>query len=126
MQLQRRRPAQRKSWKGGAAALIAAMIATIFLAPNARAQMPAYKLSLLPEDESVYAPPSTPREDQGINQGGVNLDLKITYLTDYIYRGVDHSHFPSRSKNLNFQFDTTISFNLGKLPHPFIGVFANI
>ena len=33
------------------------------------AQMPAYKLSLLPEDESVYAPPSTPREDQGINQG---------------------------------------------------------
>ena len=96
------------------------------LAGNSRAEMPAYKLSLLPEDESVYAPPSPPREEQGINLGGVNLDLKITYLTDYIYRGVDHSSFPNRSKNLNFQFDTTISFNTGKLPHPFIGVFANI
>ena len=71
-------------------------------------------------------PPAAPREDQGINMGGVNLDLKITYLSDYLYRGVDHSSFSNRSKKPNVQFDGTISFNTGKLPHPFIGVFANI
>ena len=115
-----------KAQRGHLTALVAGGILALLVAGGVRAELPAYKLSLLPEDESVYAPPSAPREDQGTNQGGVNLDLKITYLTDYIYRGVDHSKFPSRNKNLNFQFDTTISFNTGKLPHPFIGVFANI
>src|SRR5260370_33482787 len=83
------------------------------LAGAVRAEMPAYKLSLLPEDESVYAPPSAPREDQGINLGGVNLDLKISYLTDDFYRGIDDSRFTSRPTNLNIQCYTPISFNTG-------------
>jgi hypothetical protein len=104
----------------GAAALLA------IVAGAARADFPDYKLSLLPDDESVYAPPAAPREDQGFNAGGVNLDLKFTYLSAYVYRGVDHSRFPGRSARPNLQFDSTVSFNAGKLPHPFFGVFANV
>jgi hypothetical protein len=107
-------------WSLAAAALI------LLFARAARADIPLYKLSLLPEDESVYAPPSAPREDQGVNQGGVNLDLKFTNLSNYIYRGVDHSRFPGRNQKPNVQVEGTVSFNTGKLPHPFFGVFTNI
>ncbi len=71
-----------KTQRGPLAALVAGGILALLGAAGVRAELPAYKLSLLPEDESVYAPPSAPREDQGTNLGGVNLDLKITYLTD--------------------------------------------
>jgi hypothetical protein len=74
----------------------------------------------------VSAPRAAPREDQGINQGGVNLDLRISYLTDYIYRGVNHSQFPDRSPKPNLQFEGTVTFDTGKLPHPFLGVFVNL
>ncbi len=86
---------------------------------------PLYKLTFAPEDQSVYAPPALPREDQGINLGGVNVDIKATYLSDYIYRGVDHTNFPSRSKKPDIQFDGRLTFNTGKFPHPFIGLFVN-
>ena len=39
--------------------------------------------------ETVYAEPGPPREDQGVNAGGVNLDLRVSYLTDYVYRGMN-------------------------------------
>lgn len=78
------------------------------------------------EQESVYAPPSPPREDEGINQGGVNLDLTVKYLTDYVYRGIDHSEVGGAEDAPNLQFDGSLEFDLGKLPHPFVGVFANV
>ena len=96
------------------------------LSGGVRAEMPVYKLSLLPEDESVYAPPTLPREDQGINQGGVNLDLKFTFYSDYIYRGINHTKFPGRTSSPDFQVEGTVYFNTGKLPHPFFGVFTNV
>jgi hypothetical protein len=94
-------------------------------APAARAEMPDYKLSLLPDDESVYAPPTVPKEDEGANLGGVNLDFRINYLSDYVYRGVNHSAV-SENGARNLQFDGTVTFNTGRLPHPFVGIFTNI
>ncbi len=83
-------------------------------------------LSLLPEDQSVYAPPVPAREDEGLNLGGVNFDINFRYLTDYVYRGVDHSEVGGAEDAPNLQFDTRLSFNLGKFPHPFIGAFVNV
>ena len=82
---------------------------------------------LLPDDAgNVYAPPRVLLKEEGMNQGGVNLDLKFTYLSNYIYRGVDHSNFPGRSQRPNLQFDGTVTFDLDKWPHPFVGIFANL
>jgi hypothetical protein len=87
---------------------------------------PLYQLNFAaPEDESVYAPPAAPREDTGINLGGVNVDVRVTYLNAYLYRGVDHTDFPDRSRRPDVQFDAKIEFNTGKLPHPIVGLFVN-
>ena len=105
---------------------LAALALGITISSRAIGELPLYKLSLLPEDDSVYAPPALPREDQGINQGGVNVELNFTYLSAYIYRGIDHTKFVGRQQKPDLQFDGRVSFNLGKLPHPFVGVFANV
>jgi len=83
-------------------------------------------LTLLPEDQSVYAPPAPPREDEGVNAGGVNFDLSFRYATDNVYRGVSRSEGIAKRHNPNYQFDGRLDFDLGKLPHPFIGAFVNI
>ena len=85
----------------------------------------------LQQEPSVYALPAPQREDEGINQGGINLDITVAYFNDYVYRGVERAAFiaaatNSEAGNANFQFDGTLEMNLGKLPHPFIGVFANV
>jgi hypothetical protein len=91
-----------------------------------------FKLAMEPADQSVYALPAPPGPNEGVNGGGINLDVKVTYFTDYIYRGVDRTAFISdvtreRSHDrANFQFEGKLAFNLGKLPHPFIGVFTNV
>jgi hypothetical protein len=80
----------------------------------------------LPEVESVYAPPEPPRENEGANEGGVKLNLNAGLLTDYIFRGIDRSESGGSEDSPNLQIDTNLSFDLGKWPHPFIGVFVNI
>lgn len=94
------------------------------------------KLMLQPAvnpDHTVYAPPAAPTDSEGANTGGINLNLRVTYLSDYIYRGIDRTQFiglatgeGETEEKANFQFEGAISFNLGKLPHPFIGVFVNV
>ena len=107
------------------------------------------------QPDSVYAPPAPPREDEGVNEGAVHFDLAIRYTTDYVYRGVDRSEYlgrlpdnlpdgdlppPVDPTNLdhdatfvtgaedrpNLQIDAKLSFDLGKLPHPYLGVFVNV
>jgi hypothetical protein len=91
------------------------------------------KLAMEPDAESVYAPPVPPSEEEGTNQGAVNLDLTVRYMTDYVYRGIDRAEpFPGSSFGgghedaPNLQFDGSVSFDLGKLPHPFVGAFVNV
>jgi uncharacterized protein (TIGR02001 family) len=90
-----------------------------------RAELPE-SYSLLPDDDSVYAPPSRSEENQGSNLGGVNLDLTFAYMSDYVYRGINHTDFPGRAKKPDVQFDGRVEFNTGKLPHPYVGIFSVI
>jgi hypothetical protein len=91
-----------------------------------------FKLTLLPENPSVYDLPSPLTKEEGINAGGANAEIKITYLSDYLFRGVNRQDFidavtSTRSgAQANFQFDGKLQFDLGKFPHPFIGIFANV
>lgn len=107
-------------------------LAALGLAAQVRAEDgSAFKLGMQPQDQSVYALPTPATPEEGVNTGGVNLDIKVTYLTDYIYRGVDRAEALNPTRNTsedaaNFQFDGTLWFNLGKFPHPFIGILANV
>lgn len=77
------------------------------------------------EPDNVYLPAQTPTPEQLTNQGGVHFSLDTTYLSTYMYRGVDQSTPPIHNEHA-LQFDGRLDFDLGKLPHPFIGVFSNI
>jgi hypothetical protein len=76
--------------------------------------------------ESVYAPPELAGEEQGTNEGGVNLDLHANYLTDYIWRGIDRSASSGTEDSPNIQVEGAIKWDVGKWPHPFVGVFTNV
>jgi hypothetical protein len=83
---------------------------------------------------SVYAPVEPERPIDGTNKGGVQFDLDVKYLTDDVYRGISHNFAvyndsgPKIAKRhaSNFAADAKLTFNLDKLPHPFVGVFSNI
>jgi len=91
-----------------------------------RAQEPLH-FSLQPQrHESIYAPPEIAGEEQGVNAGGVTLDLRVTAFTDYIFRGIERSETGGREDDPNIQFDGTMRFDLGKFPDFFMGVFTNI
>jgi len=79
-----------------------------------------------PAPETVYAPPAPPRPDEGYNAGAVHVSLVIDYATDYVFRGVELFDPPGAEDSLNLQVDARLSFDLGKAPHPYIGVFTNI
>lgn len=83
-------------------------------------------LSLQPAPpDSVYAPPSPLNEGPQINQGGVHFELGVAYFTDYVYRGIEVFEPPGSEDLTSLQIDTKLSFDLGKLPHPFIEMFVN-
>jgi Bacterial protein of unknown function (Gcw_chp) len=95
-----------------------------------------HSLMVLPQPPSVYAPVEPEGEEDGTNKGGVDVDLNFRYLTDDVYRGVSHNRAvyvnvpgqPTQGKlhASNFQTEGQLTFNLGKLPHPFVGVFSNV
>jgi len=76
--------------------------------------------------DSVYAPPAPPREDEGLNQGGVHFGLDLSYLNRYLYRGVIRFKNVGGSSSLNLQLDGKLSFDLGTLPHPYVETFVNV
>jgi hypothetical protein len=82
-------------------------------------------LTLQQPPESIYAPPTPPRVEEGVNQGAIHLDLAVRYMTDYVYRGIDFSEVGGHEDSPNYQFDGKISMDLGKLPHPYVGLFIN-
>lgn len=75
---------------------------------------------------SVYAPPELPTEQEGTNQGALHLDFSISYFTDYVFRGIEQFEQPGAEDRLNMQIDAKAEFDTGKLPHPYVQLFANI
>jgi hypothetical protein len=101
------------------------------------------RLTLQPGYESVYAPPEPRRPGEGVNEGGVHQHIAVRYMTDYVFRGIDWGEQvaaftdpadtdPDREDaadghedSPNLQFDGRLEFDLGKAPHPYVGVFVN-
>jgi hypothetical protein len=99
-----------------------------------------------PEYQNVYAQPVPDRPGQGINEGGVHLEMDVACMTDYVYRGVDQGEWiasqedpadpdPPRPETdpkgghedaANIQPTGELFWDLGKAPHPFAGVFVNV
>jgi hypothetical protein len=113
-------------WLLGRGILLSFAIVTCGWAQVEIAPIKPLTLSLQPsEPESVYAPPAPARADEGINEGAVHFDLAVGYFTDYVYRGIEIFEPPGAEDRPNLQVDSKLSFDLGKLPHPFIEVFVN-
>jgi hypothetical protein len=100
-------------------------VAILSFAGAGRAQVVSPFQLLDGEPDNVYLAPSSPTPDQLTNQGGVHFSLDTTYFSTYVWRGVDQSTAPLRNER-SLQFDARLSFDLGKLPHPFLGVFSNV
>lgn len=105
-------------------------------------------LQLGQDFESVYDLEAPPAPDAGVNEGGVLFDFTVRYLTDYVFRGIDRSEGnggfndakgnpvvfnpddpnfqPGAEDAGNLQFDGKIKFDLGRVPSPFVGLFANV
>jgi hypothetical protein len=113
-------------WAGGAAAQ-AAPIAwpAAEAAATGPSLVPPVFLALVDEPQNVYPEIMPPRAEESMNSGGVNFGLNIDWVTDYVYRGVVQATVPHTDENA-LQFDANAKFNLGKLPHPFIGLFVNV
>lgn len=88
--------------------------------------IPPVWMSMLQDVESIYPTPMPAREEEFGNKGNVNLSLRVNYLTDYVYRGIDRSEVGGAEDAPNLQFDSKLSFNLGRFPHPFVGLFVNV
>jgi hypothetical protein len=119
-----------------AAAIAVGVAADAVAAPPDVAAAPFARSLLLVDDPgTIYQEREAPRADAGVNAGGAHFSLTVNYMTDYVYRGIDHSevgainpadrgHASEDAPNL--QFDGKLSFDLGRLPHPFVGVFVNV
>ncbi len=85
---------------------------------------PAY-LALVDEPRSVYPEIMPSQEGAFNNSGGVNFGLDIDWLNKYVYRGINQSTLGRKPENA-LQFNAQAHFDLGKFPHPFIGLFVNV
>jgi len=111
-----------------------ASAADLSLSPQANPSPPVLLSTQSTEDQGVYTLPQSAQPGEGINQGGANVELDADYFNHYIYRGVDHSIgtqspgglFNTRASTLNLEIYTKLEFNLGSLPHPFVGLFSDV
>ena len=103
---------------------------------------------LMQDYESVYDLEAPPPQNQGVNEGGVNFDFQVRFLTDYVFRGIDRGEGsggfnddegnpvvfdpdepdfePGAEDAGNLQFDSRVKFDLGRAPSPIVGLFANV
>jgi hypothetical protein len=104
---------------------VVALVGAAAMAQAGAFDAPLY-LTLQQDVPSVYAPPMPATEEQGLNQGGVHVDLEVRYMTDYVFRGVELLEVPATEDSPNLQIAGQLAWDLGKLPHPFVGVFVNV
>ncbi len=91
-------------------------------------------MALPPDPPSVYAPLEPESPIDGTNKGGLKVDLDFLYLTDDVYRGISHNFAVyadsgaalAHRHSANFETSAKLTFDLGKLPHPFVGIFNNL
>ena len=101
-----------------AAALAFASLVALFAPQTARAQA---------VPDSVYPPPEPSRNDLPRDQQpGFRFALEARYLTDYVWRGLERFDAGRPEDTANYQIEPKISFDLGKLPHPYVSVFVNL
>lgn len=81
--------------------------------------------SAQPAPETVYAPPPIREPGEGVNEGGLRLDLRADYATDYVFRGFEPFEVDGSEDSANGQAFAKVRFDLDKLPSPFVSVFAN-
>lgn len=93
------------------------------VAAETTADRPALLLQDVP---SVYAPPAPLRPEDGVNMGGVHVDLRVNYMTDYVFRGIEIMEVPASEDAANLQVQAQLKWDLGRFPSPFIGVFTNV
>jgi hypothetical protein len=105
---------------------LAASAALPLAAARAQAVMPLNLTLQIDPNESVYAPPEANEEQTAVNAGGVNFELRATYFTDYVFRGINRSESSGSDDSGNVQVDGAMRFDLGKFPDLFMGVFTNI
>ena len=91
-----------------------------------RAEVQSLQLVQLDDVESIYEPVGPPKPEEGFNAGGVTFDLTVSYLTDYVFRGIERSDLGGTEDAPNLQFDGMFEFDLGRAPHPLAGVFVNV
>lgn len=91
----------------------------------AQSLVPPVRLAMFDQPESVYPQITAPTPEEGYNAGAVHIEMDASYWTRYVYRGVDQSAKGKGTEN-SLQFNGYSEFDLGKIPHPFIGLFANI
>jgi hypothetical protein len=89
----------------------------------AAAQEAEGPLSEVPE--TVYGTPPILTPGSGQNDGGINLNASVRYATDYMFRGFEPVEADSSEDSINFGIDTTLTFDLGRLPDPFVRVITN-
>lgn len=82
---------------------------------------------LLQDSERIFDnEPGQVAPDQTGNNGGVNIELTVSYFNDFIYRGVSRDKLLTGKTGPDMQADLSLSFDLGKYPHPFVGIFSNV
>jgi hypothetical protein len=75
--------------------------------------------------ETVYEPVPIRQPGSGFNDGAVSLDIGVIYRTDYVFRGIEPVEPDSGEDAANVGIDGTITFDLGRLPDPFVRLFTN-
>ena len=75
--------------------------------------------------ETVYRPPPLREPNAGLNDGAVNLRVGVRYATDYVFRGIEPVEPASGEDSANALTDSTLAFDLGRLPDPFVRVVTN-
>lgn len=119
-----------RHWAWAVAAVVALSAVRSYAQANVAAPDPASlfpeRANFLADDASGSFYPQLGRgPDELVNRGGVHFDLDTRYLTRYVYRGIDQSTLGHSPEN-SLQFDGKLTFDLGKLPHPFVALFANV
>jgi hypothetical protein len=77
----------------------------------------------LDTSENIYGPPPVVAPGNG---GAAHLNLDVDYADRYVYRGLDHDLVGNGGSSANAQADASLTFDLGRYPHPIMGVFTNI